>query len=81
MCGDLTEMIERELIPLVREAMETAAGEGEETREAELGELLATLEEILSDIDAEIMDAWECGELLEEFRRYRASGEILDRIS
>ncbi|BBG65306.1 hypothetical protein NNO_0603 [Hydrogenimonas sp.] len=31
-------------------------------------------------IRGHIMDEWECGELYEEFRRYRKSGEFLDKI-
>ena len=81
MCDRLKEYIRSDLYPFVTTAMEVFAREGDFEREEELAELLATFDEILADIDAGEMDVWECGELAEEFRRYRAGGDFLDKIS
>ncbi len=81
MCEGLKQYIETDLYPFVREAMEASDRQGEADRRKELQALLETFDEIVADIVSGEMDAWECGELYEEFRRHRAAGDFLDRIS
>ncbi len=77
MCESLKVLVHEELLPMVKEAVSFAGADRKESLEA----LVATFEEILEDIDKRSMDAWECGELYEEFTRYMAEGDFLDKIS
>ena len=81
MCEDLKTLIQNDLSPFIRSAKDLFQREGDFEREAELEELLSTFDEIVEDIDNEVMDIWECGELYDEFKRYRESGNFLDKIS
>jgi hypothetical protein len=81
MCEALKQLIESDLRPFVLSAREVYTREGDFDRERELDELLATFDEIVADIESGMMDIWECGELHDEFKRYRESGEFLDRIT
>jgi hypothetical protein len=81
MCNDLKSLIHDDLRPFIESAKAIFAREGDFEREEELEELLGTFDEIVQDIDGGVMEAWECGELYEEFKRYRESGDFLDKIS
>jgi hypothetical protein len=81
MCDDLKSLIRDDLRPFIESAKAIFAREGDFEREEELEELLGTFDEIVQDIDGGVMEAWECGELYEEFKRYRESGDFLDKIS
>ncbi len=81
MCEELKSLIRDDLRPFIESAKEVFAREGDFEREDELDELLGTFDEIVLDIENGVMEMWECGELYEEFRRYRESGDFLDKIS
>ncbi|WP_456449663.1 hypothetical protein [Hydrogenimonas sp.] len=81
MCEALKSLIRDDLRPFIESAKEVFAREGDFEREDELDELLGTFDEIVLDIENGVMEMWECGELYEEFRRYRESGDFLDKIS
>ncbi|WP_456451543.1 hypothetical protein [Hydrogenimonas sp.] len=81
MCESLKTLIETDLRPFVLSAKAVYAREGDFDRERDLENLLETFEEIVADIEAGTMDAWECGELHDEFKRHRESGDFLDRIT
>ena len=81
MCDDLKSLIRDDLRPFIETAKDVFAREGDFEREEELDELLGTFDEILLDIENGVMEMWECGELYEEFKRYRESGDFLDKIS
>ncbi|WP_201352713.1 hypothetical protein [Hydrogenimonas urashimensis] len=81
MCEELKAMIEGDLRPFVETAKDLYLREGNFEREEDLTDLLRTFDEIVEDIDNGVMDLWECGELYEEFRRHRESGDFLDKIS
>jgi len=81
MCDDLKSLIRDDLRPFIESAKAIFAREGDFEREEELEELLGTFDEIVQDIDGGVMEAWECGELYEEFKRYRESGDFFDKIS
>ncbi|WP_300367322.1 hypothetical protein [Hydrogenimonas sp.] len=81
MCDDLKSLIRDDLRPFIESAKAIFAREGDFEREEELGELLETFDEIVRDIEDDLMEVWECGELYEEFKRYRESGDFLDKIS
>ncbi|WP_456402009.1 hypothetical protein [Hydrogenimonas sp.] len=81
MCEKLERMIEDELRPFLQTACSVFEREGDDERAGEIGDLLQTFGEMLDDIRNGVMDEWECGELYDEFRRYRESGDFLDRIS
>ena len=77
MCEALARLLQEELIPTATRALESAEG----ARRDDLARLLEGFSEMVEDIDAKIMDEWECGELYETFVRYGQSGDFLDRIS
>ncbi len=81
MCEKLERMIEEDLRPFLQTAASVFEREGDGKRAAEIGDLLQTFAEMIEDIRNGNMDEWECGELYEEFGRYRESGEFLERIS
>ena len=81
MCDELKSYLKEDLIPFVESAREAFAQNGDEKRVADLTELLESFYEMIEDIDSGIMEMWECGELYDEFRRYRESGDFLDKIS
>ncbi|WP_456382154.1 hypothetical protein [Hydrogenimonas sp.] len=81
MCEALKSLIRDDLRPFIESAKKVFAREGDFEREDELDELLGTFDEIVLDIENGVMEMWECGELYEEFRRYRESGDFLDKIS
>jgi hypothetical protein len=81
MCTRLKDFIETDLRPFVAEVLALYRKEGASERIEALEALEATFDEILGDIANGLMDAWECGELYEEFKRYRESGDFLDKIS
>ncbi|MCF6200534.1 MAG: hypothetical protein L3J42_00130 [Hydrogenimonas sp.] len=80
MCEELVRFIKEELNPYLKRVRLAFESEGEYLRAAQIVELEETFAEILEDIDSRMMDEWECGELYEEFKRYRESGEFLDKI-
>jgi len=59
MCETLKTEIQRRYLPFLRDVP------GEAARE-----LAESLEEMIRDIDEGIMEMWECGEMVEEFKRY-----------
>ncbi|WP_457597715.1 hypothetical protein [Hydrogenimonas sp.] len=81
MCDALETLLKEELIPFVETAKSAFEREGDFDRQGDMEELLETFDEILADIASGLMEAWECGELHDEFRRYRESGDFLGRIS
>ncbi len=79
MCENLRRLIQERLRPevakpLIQESLD-------EDRRESLEDFLQTLKEMEADIEGEMMDEWECGELYEEFQRYLSSGEFLDKIA
>ena len=76
-CERLRRYILEELTPLLQESRKIFERESEADRVEAIDELLATFEEIVSDVEGEAMDEWECGELYDEFRRYREQGDLL----
>ena len=81
MCEDLSRMIGEDLRPYLQAVRDEYAREADENRVGEIEDLLQTLTEIADDIESGVMDEWECGELYEEFKRARESGQLLDKMS
>ncbi len=81
MCEELEQFIKKDLYPFLKSACLAFERSGEESRASEIEELLESLAEIVEDIKSQMMDEWECGELYEEFKRHRESGDFLDKIS
>ena len=76
MCENLRRLIRERLRPEAAAALERDAA-----RRDDLEAFVETLAEMEADIEGEMMDEWECGELYEEFQRYLSSGEFLDKIA
>jgi hypothetical protein len=79
-CEKLETYINGDLLPFLESARTVYEREGDDSRVLAIDDLRQTLAEIVEDIRGHIMDEWECGELYEEFRKYRESGEFLDKI-
>ncbi len=80
MCEELEHLIEGDLKPFLKSAVSALGREGDETRVREIEELLESLDEMVEDIRSGFMDSWECGELYEELKASRESGDFLDKI-
>ena len=80
MCEKLETYIKGDLLPFLESARTVYEREGDDSRVLAIDDLRQTLAEMVGDIEEQIMDEWECGELYEEFRKYRESGEFLDKI-
>ncbi|WP_457592985.1 hypothetical protein [Hydrogenimonas sp.] len=81
MCEALERLINDDLKPFLKSACSAFEREGDTLRVAEIEELLQSLNEMVEDIRNGVMDSWECGELYEEFKTHRESGDFLDKIS
>ncbi len=80
MCEKLETYINGDLLPFLESARSAYEREGDEDRVFQIDDLSRSLVEMVEDIRNGVMESWECGELYEEFRRYRESGDFLDKI-
>ncbi len=80
MCESLKSLIETDLKPFLQSRVTECLQNGDAERAEEIEHFLRSLDEMEEDMESGAMDSWECGELYEEFKRLRESGEFLDKI-
>ncbi|WP_353662113.1 hypothetical protein [Hydrogenimonas sp. SS33] len=76
MCETLKTYLRHVMKPQLEALEKQMEAEGNEETLSSVRELIQTFGEIVSDIESEAMDEWECGELYEEFKRYKESGDL-----